>query len=114
LEGSGTIGHSEEHHKRFEEAVVSIEGCFSFISGLDAYVIETPVDVKFCEVLGSAELGDEFRDEWEGVFVLAGYGVQHAIVLDQPEQTIFLLNEEYWGCYGRLGRPDLSSMQVFL
>jgi len=84
------------------------------ISGLDAYVIETPVDVKFCEVLGSAKLGDEFGDKGEGVLVLDSYSVQCAIVLDQPKRTIFLLNEEYKGCYGRLGRPDLSGIQVFL
>jgi len=45
LEGGRTVGHSEEHHERFKEAVVGVEGCFSFISGLDAYVIETPVDI---------------------------------------------------------------------
>jgi len=82
LEGSRTVGHSEEHYERFKEAAVGAEGRFPFISGLDAYVIETPADVKFCEVPGSAELGDEFGDEREGVPVLDGYGVQHVIVLD--------------------------------
>jgi len=114
LEGSGTVGHSKEHHKRFKEAAVGMKGHFLFISRLDAYVIETPVDVKFCEVPGSTELGDEFRDEREGVPVLDGYGVQCVIVLDQPEQTIFLLNEEHKGCYGGLGWPDASGTQVFL
>ena len=61
LEGGGTVGHSEEHHERFKEAAVGAEDYFPFISGLDVYVIETPVDVKFCEVLGSTELGDEGR-----------------------------------------------------
>ena len=82
LEGSRTVGHSEEHHK---EAMVGAEGCFPFISRLYAYVIETPLDIKFCEVLGSVKLGDEFRDEREGVSVLDGYSVQCTIVLDQPE-----------------------------
>ena len=85
MESSGTVGHFKEHHERFKEATVSAEGYFPFISGLDAYVIETPVDIKFCEVLGSMELGDEFRDEEEGVSVLDGYGIQRVIVLDQPE-----------------------------
>ena len=85
LEGGRTVGHSKEHHEGFKEAMVGTEGCFSFISRLDAYVIETPADIKFCEVLGSTELGDEFRDEGEGVSVLDGYSIQHAIVLDQPE-----------------------------
>ena len=72
------------------------------------------LDIKFCEVLGSAELGDELGDEGKGVSVLNGYSVQHTIVLDQPEQAIFLLNEEHRGCYGGFGRLDLSGMQVFL
>jgi len=103
LEDGGTVGHSKEHHERFKEATVGVEGRFLFIFRLDAYVIETPADIKFCEVSGSAELGDELGDEREGVPILDGYSVQHTIVLDQPEQTIFLLNKEYRGCYGGLG-----------
>jgi len=59
---SGTIGYPKEHHKRFKETMISTEGHFPFISRLDAYIIETLADVKFCEVLGSAELGNKSRD----------------------------------------------------
>jgi len=114
LEGGRTVGHSEEYHERFKEAAVNAEGHFLFISGLDVYVIETPVDIQFCEVSGSTELGDEFGDEREGIPVLDGHGVQRTIVLDQPERTIFLLNEEHRGCYRELGWPDVSGTQVFL
>jgi len=114
LEGGGTVGHSEEYHEGFEEAAIGMEGCLPFVSGLDLYVIETPSDVKLCEVLGSAELGDELRDEGEGVPVLDGYGIQRTIVLDQPEQAILLFNEEYWGCDGGLGGSDPSGTQVLL
>ena len=76
LEGGGTVGHSEKHHERFKKAVVGTEGYFPFVSGLDAYIIKTPADVKFCEVSGSAELGDEFRDEREGIPVFDGYSIQ--------------------------------------
>ena len=110
LEGGRTVGYSEEHYERFKEAVVGVEGCFPFISRLDAYVVETPSDIKFCEVLGSVELGDKFGDEGERVLVLDGYSVQHMIVLDQLERAIFLLNEEHRGCYGGLGRSYLSSV----
>ena len=99
LEGGGTVGHSKEHHERFKEAAVGAEGHFPFISRLDAYIIETLVNIKFCEVPGSVELGDKLGDEREGVPVLDSYGIQRAIVLDQPERTIFLLNEEHRGCY---------------
>jgi len=114
LEGGRTVGHSKEHHEKFKEATVGAESHFPFISGLDVYIIETPPDVKFCEVSGSVELGDKFRDERERVSVLDDYSIQCMIVLDQPEQTIFLFNEEYRGCYGGFGRSDSSSMQVLL
>jgi len=114
LEGGGTVGHSKEHHKGFKEAAIGTEGCLSFVSRLDTYIIETPSNVKLSEVLGSAELGDELGDEGEGVPVLDSYGVQHVIVLDQPERTILLFNEEYWGCNGGLGGSDPSGVQVLL
>jgi len=47
LEDSGAIGYSKEHHKGFEEAAIGVKGCFPFISGLDAYIIEAPADVEF-------------------------------------------------------------------
>jgi len=114
LEGGRTVGHSEEHHKRLKETAVGMEGRLPFISGLDTYVIETPSDIKFCEVPSSIELGDEFRDERERVPVLNSYDVQRAIVLDQLERTIFFFNKEHRGRYGELGRSDSSGMQVFL
>jgi len=75
LEGSGTVGHSKEHHKRFEEAAVGMKGHFPFIAGLDAHVIETPLDIKFCEVPDSTELEDKFRNEGERVSVFNSYGI---------------------------------------
>jgi len=82
LEGSRAVGHSEKHYEGFKEATVGAEGRFSFISGLDAYIIETPVDIQFCEVPSPAELGDELGDEGERISVLDSYGVQCTVVLD--------------------------------
>ena len=82
MEGSGAIGHSEEYYERFEEAAIGMEGCFPFISRLDAYIIEAPADVKFCEVFSSVELRDEFRDKGERISVLDSHSVQCTIVLD--------------------------------
>ena len=75
LEGGGAVSYSEKHYEGFEEATVGAKGCFPFIFGLDAYIIETPADVQFYEALGSAELRDEFGDEREQISVLDGYGV---------------------------------------
>jgi len=89
LEGGGTVGHSEEHHKRLEETAVGVEGCLPFISRLDTHIIETPSDIKFCEVSGSVELGDEFGDERKRVPVLDGYGIQSWT--SQSEPSFFLM-----------------------
>jgi len=114
LEGSRAIGHSEEHHERFEEATVGTEDRLPFVSGLDVYIIEALADVKFREVPGSTELGDEFGDKGERVSVLDGHGIQCAIILDQPGQTILLFNEEHRSCDGGFGRLDPSSTEVLL
>ena len=82
MEGSKTVGYSKEHYKRFEEASVGVESCLPFISRPDAYIIETPVDIKFYEVLGSTELGNKFKNKGERISVLNSYGVQYAVVLD--------------------------------
>ena len=82
LEGSRAVGHSEEHCERFEEALVGAEGCLPLISGLDAYIIETPADIQFCEIPGSTELGDEFGDEEKRISVLNSYSIQCMVVLD--------------------------------
>jgi len=82
LEGSGAVGHSKKHHERFKEAAMGTEGRLLFISGLDVHIVEPLPDVKFCEVLGSAELGDEFGDERKRIPVLDSHSVQRTIVLD--------------------------------
>jgi len=82
LEGSRAVGHSKEHHEGFKEAAIGAEGRLLLISGLDAHIVEPPLDVKFCEVLGSSELGDKFGDKGERIPVFDSHGVQRAIVLD--------------------------------
>jgi len=82
LKGSGAVGHSEKHYEGFKEAMVGVEDRLPFISRIDAYIIETPADVQFCEILGFAELEDEFGDEGERVSVLDSYSVQCMVVLD--------------------------------
>jgi len=114
LEGSRAIGHSEEHYEQFEEAAVSTEGRLPFVSGLDAYIIEAPADIEFHEVPGSVELGDEFGDERERVSVLNSHDIQCTIILDQPERTILLFNEEHRSCDRGFGRSDPSSTEVLL
>jgi len=59
-----------------------VKGRLPLISGLDAYIIETLAGIQFCEIPGSAKLGDEFGDKGERIFILDSYGVQSTVVLD--------------------------------
>jgi len=89
-----------------------LESHLLLISGLNADVIETPMDIQLGKVFSSAELGYKFGDQWEGVFVLNCHGIECTIVLNQPERTILLLNEKHWSCYRRFGRANLSGVQI--
>jgi len=51
LKSNGTIGHSEKHYEQFEQATVGTESRLPFISGLDAYIIEAPMDIDFVKYL---------------------------------------------------------------
>jgi len=42
-------------------------------------------DIQLSEVFSSAELGYEFGDQWEGVFVLDHHGIEYMVVLNQLE-----------------------------
>ena len=114
LESDQTIGHPKEHHQGFEHASIGLEGCLPLVSGLNTDVIETPMDIQLGEVSSSSELGHKFGDQWERILVLDRHGVECPIVLNQLEQAIFLLNEEYWSCHGRFGRVNSSGVQVLL
>jgi len=59
-------------------------------------------------------LGYKLKDQWEGVFVLDCHGIECKIVLNQPEQTILLLDEKHWSCHRRFGRANSSSVQILL
>jgi len=76
------ITRGSKRPRLVRKAAIGAEGRLLFISRLDAHIVKLPLDVKFCEVLGSAELGDEFRDEGERIPVFDSHGVQYAIVLD--------------------------------
>jgi len=85
LEGGQTVSHSKEHYQEFEQASIGSEGRLSLVSGLNANVVETPTDIQLGEVSGPAELGHEFRDQWERVLVLDHHRVECSIVLNQLE-----------------------------
>jgi len=62
LEGGGTVREAKEHDEGFVQAAVGPEGGLPFVSFLYLDVVEAPSDVQFREVLGSAELHNQFRN----------------------------------------------------
>jgi len=43
------------------------------------------MDIQLGKVFSSAELGYEFEDQWEEVFILDCHGIEYMIVLNQLE-----------------------------
>ena len=85
LEGGQTVSHSKEHYQGFEQASIGLEGYLPLVSGLNANIVETLMDIQLGEVSGPAELRYEFGDEWERVLVLDRHGIECLVVLNQSE-----------------------------
>jgi len=45
LEGGQTVGYPKEHYQGFEQASIGLKSCLPLVSGLNADVIETPIDI---------------------------------------------------------------------
>jgi len=114
LEGGRTVHEAEEHDKGLVQAAVGPEGGLPFVSFLYPDVVEAPLDVQFCEVLGSAELRNQFRNQWERVLVFHSHGIQRAVVLYQTEFSVLLFNKEDQSGHRGLGGSDPSRFEVFL
>jgi len=114
LEGGGTVREAEEHDKGLLQAAVGPEGGLPFVSFLYPDVVEAPSDVQFHEVLGSAELHNQFQNQWERALVFHGHGIQCAVVLYQTEFSILLFNKEDQSSHRGLGGSDPSRFEVFL
>ncbi|KAG5735370.1 hypothetical protein E4T56_gene12816 [Termitomyces sp. T112] len=97
LESGGAVGLSEEHNEWFKQSLVGLEGGLPFISFLDVHIVVAPLDIQFSEVLCTLEVVDELGDEEEG-----------------SEQAILLLHKEDQRSHQRLGRADVTGVQVLL
>jgi len=94
LERGRTIGETKEHDKWFKQPSVSSESRFPLIAFLHSDIVKTSANIQFCEILGSSEFGYQLWDKWQRIFVFHSHGIEHAVVLNQAESTILLLDEE--------------------
>ena len=91
-----------------------MEGSLPLVSRLDADIVETLVNVKLGEVLGSAELRDKLGDQGKRIFILNHHGIKGSIILDQSERTVFFLDEEHQSGYRGFRGSNTSRVQVLL
>ena len=111
LEHCRCIGESEGDHKVFEVAQRSVEGCLPLIPLPDAHQMVGVSQVQLGEDGGITE-GNECRaEEWQGVCIPGGDGVQAPVVHAGSQPSILLPYKEksrpQWG----RGRTDEACCQ---
>ena len=57
LEDGWTVSYSKEHYQGFEQTSIGLEGHLPLVSGLNANVVETPMDIQLGEVSGPVVKG---------------------------------------------------------
>src|SRR5258708_38002296 len=112
LEGHRGVAQSKEHDHWFKQASVSPECSLPLIALLDLHIVEPPAEVKYSEELSTMEVGQDIRDEGEGVGVLDCDLVQLPIVLYEAKRTILLLDKEHRGSHRGLGWMDVAVCRV--
>ncbi|KIK93229.1 hypothetical protein PAXRUDRAFT_145523 [Paxillus rubicundulus Ve08.2h10] len=65
-----------------------------FIPFLNPYIVVTPANIKFGEILCSFEFIDKLGDEGERIMILHRYCIQPTIILYQAQFSVFLLDKE--------------------
>jgi hypothetical protein len=94
LEGGQGVGKAEVHHQQLKEPPVSMEHSLPFVTFPDPDIVETPLDIEFREELSSLQMVYKIVDQRVWVPILHGHHVKCLVVLDEPEGTVLLLNEE--------------------
>jgi hypothetical protein len=94
LKGGRRIGQAKEHYCRFKESFICDEGHLPPVFFFDKHLIVPPFDIHPSEQGAASQSVDWLGDEREWVVVLDGPGVHWSVVLNWPQFSVFLLNEE--------------------
>src|SRR5260370_32569861 len=90
LKGSGGIGQSEEHNRRFEEPFRGEECCLPLVSLFDVDVVVSPPYIEFSKEGATSESVDGLRNEWRYITIFLGPTVNRTVVLNWAEFSVFL------------------------
>jgi hypothetical protein len=82
-----------------------------FVTFPDLDVAEPPPDIEFCEEPGSLQMVNKVVDQRERVPIFHSHRVECPVILDEPEGSVFLLNEENRRCHRRFRWTDAAGTQ---
>jgi len=112
LKSGWGVGQAKEHNCQFEESFAGLKGGFVFIAFFNANIIVSPVDVKLGKEVFLCKIVNEFRDEWQWIFIRDCPLVQVPIVLYRMELAILLSNQEEATGIWRFRMMDVLETQV--
>jgi hypothetical protein len=85
LKRGRTIHKTEEHYQGFKQPVIRPKCALPLIAFLHPNIVVAPSDIQLCEVMSTAKLINEFRDQWERVVILHHHCIEHLIILYEVE-----------------------------
>ena len=108
LECRRTVTESEVHDARLEETLVGDEGSLPFVAFLNPDVVVAPTDVELGEDFRALQLVDDVGCEGQGIAIFHSDVVEFAVVLDEAEFAVLLLDEEDRGGDRRFAGDDVA------
>jgi len=100
LEGRRTVCKAEEHYQWFEQPATCAKCSLPFITLLYSHILITLLHIQLHQVFCTMKLIDKVKHERKGVAILDSHQIEGAIILDNMQPTILLLNEEDGGGHG--------------
>ena len=114
LEGCWEISHPEKHHFGLKQPVVCGKSPFSFITHTNADVVIAPSYVELGKIVTPTKSIYYVVREQQRSSIRNSDSIQVSIILNQLQFPIFFLYEEHWRSQGRLGRFDVTFLQLFI
>jgi hypothetical protein len=107
LEGGRGVGKAKVHHQQLKEPRLVWNTAFH---SLPSRMLLKPHQTSSFEELGSLQTVNKVIDQGEWVPVLHSHGIEHLVVLDEPEPSV-LLDEENQRHHRRLRWVDPAGVQ---
>src|ERR1700677_2121549 len=94
LECGGRVAKAKKHDGGLEKPITCFEGRLVFVTLFDTDVIITPTYVQFGEYGRAPKVGEEVRNEGEGILVANSMLVKTSVVLYRSQLSVFLFAEK--------------------